>query len=90
VRYKVLFEKRAAKELEELDSFTKKIIKAWIAKNLHNCENPRLLGKPLKGGDDSKWRYRIGDYRLLSTIDDGKVRIFVFRVRHRKDVYQNL
>ncbi len=43
--------------------------------------------KKLKGGRD-EWRIRVGDYRVVYSIEDSKLRISVVRVRHRKDVYE--
>jgi mRNA interferase RelE/StbE len=37
-------------------------------------------------GDDG-YRVRSGDYRILFRIDDASKRIFIYRVKHRKDVY---
>lgn len=32
-------------------------------------------------------RIRVGDYRILYRIDDASKRIFIYRIKHRKDVY---
>jgi mRNA interferase RelE/StbE len=37
---------------------------------------------------NDKWRYRIGDYRILAKIDDGLVTITVVEVGHRSDTYE--
>lgn len=34
------------------------------------------------------WRQRVGDYRILYTIDNKKREIAVLSVAHRKEVYQ--
>ena len=34
------------------------------------------------------WRYRIGDYRLICSIEDSKVTILVVLIDHRGDVYK--
>jgi len=50
--------------------------------------NPRPPGcKKLKGGDN-EWRIRVGDYRVVYTIDDGKFLVEVTRIRHRSEVYK--
>jgi len=33
------------------------------------------------------YRIRVGDYRILYEVDDPLKTIFIFRVRHRSDVY---
>ncbi|MFN0101221.1 MAG: type II toxin-antitoxin system RelE family toxin [Bryobacteraceae bacterium] len=50
--------------------------------------NPRPPGcKKLKGGDN-EWRIRIGDYRVVYTIDDRTLMVKVTRIRHRSEVYE--
>ncbi|MCH7575962.1 MAG: type II toxin-antitoxin system RelE/ParE family toxin [Candidatus Marinimicrobia bacterium] len=36
------------------------------------------------------WRLRVGDYRVLYTIDDDLLLVTVARVRHRRDIYRQL
>ena len=33
-------------------------------------------------------RVRVGDYRIIYTIEDDVLRVIVVRVRHRRDVYR--
>ena len=54
---------RFDREFKKLDRYTQRMIKAWIEKNLVECENPRLHGKGLTANRSGQWRYRIGDYR---------------------------
>jgi mRNA interferase RelE/StbE len=50
--------------------------------------NPRPGGcKKLKGGVN-EWRIRIGDYRVIYTIEDTTKTVDVTRIAHRKEVYQ--
>lgn len=49
--------------------------------------DPRPAGtKALQGTAGP--RIRIGDYRVLYTIEDGTVTVVVFRVAHRGEVYR--
>jgi mRNA interferase RelE/StbE len=34
------------------------------------------------------WRYRIGDYRTICSINDAQGAVLVLRVAHRKDAYR--
>lgn len=86
--YKVEFSKQAVKELKKLDRHTAALILGWIRKNLEGCENPRLHGKGLTANRSGEWRYRVGDYRILAKIDDGKITILVLSIGHRRDVYE--
>jgi hypothetical protein len=38
-------------------------------------------------GGDREWRIRVGDYRVVYTIDDSDFIVEVTRIRHRKEVY---
>lgn len=76
------------KAFKKLDRFTQRMLKAWIGKHLVNCENPRASGKGLTANRSGEWRYRIGDYRLICLIDDGKLIILALTVGHRRDIYK--
>lgn len=75
------------KEFKKLDSYTKRMIKAWIDKNLVDCEDPRIHGKALTANRRGQWRYRVGDYRLLCFIEDDKLVIVALNIGHRRKVY---
>lgn len=52
------------------------------------ASNPRPAGcKKLQGGD-REWRIRVGDYRIVYTVDDSKLLVEVTRIRHRSQVYE--
>ena len=89
IRYRVEFTAGAAKALKKLDPHTAALILGWVRKNLENCENPSAHGKGLVANRSGDWRYRVGDYRLLARIDDGKILILILTVGHRRDVYDN-
>jgi mRNA interferase RelE/StbE len=78
---------KAESYLKKLDRHTLIEIKEWIGKNLEGCEDPRRTGKALSGTDKGKWRYRIGDYRLIATIYDDRLLILLVGVGHRKNIY---
>lgn len=87
MKYEVRFEKRAQKTLKKMDKHQAFIIMAWIKKNLVGTTDPRQFGKGLTGNQSREWRYRIGDYRIISHIDEGKVLILILEIGHRRDVY---
>lgn len=79
---------RFNKEFKKLDKYTQRMIKGWIEKNLVGEENPRRHGKGLTANRSGQLRYRIGDYRLLCHIDDGKLIILTLSVGHRREIYE--
>ena len=85
--FRVEFIESARKELKKLDIYTQKIILLWIKKNLDGCENPRIHGKALSANRVGQWRYRIGDYRIIATIQDDKLVILVIAIGHRREIY---
>ena len=44
--------------------------------------------KKLKGEFEGVYRYKIGNYRILYTINKEKIIIFMLRILHRKDSYK--
>lgn len=88
MKYTVVFSKEALKDLKKLDKHTAALIIGWVRKNLEGCENPRAHGKGLTANLNGKWRYRVGDYRLLADIQDDKVVIMMLRVGHRSEIYK--
>ena len=87
MRYKVLFEKKAIKSLAKIDKGQQNIILAWIEKNLVDTEDPKKVGKALKGKFKDYWRYRVGNYRILADINNDEITIIVLNISHRKDIY---
>ncbi len=68
MRYVVLLESRAEKELK---SVPEGVLKRVDTKLQVLSLNPRPRGvAKLKGKESEGWRLRIGDYRLLYQIDD--------------------
>ncbi len=78
---------RFDKEFKKLDRYTQRMIKGWIDKNLVGEKNPRRHGKGSVANRSGYWRYRIGDYRLICEIDDGRLVILALSVGHRREIY---
>jgi mRNA interferase RelE/StbE len=84
VNYSIEIKKSAAKEIEKLPV---PILKKVMQKITSLSENPRPNGcKKLTA--DEKYRIRVGEYRILYSIEDALLIIFVVKVSHRKDVYR--
>lgn len=86
-KYKVEFTKLAQKQLYKLDPTTFHLITNWISKNLVDCENPREKGKGLTANHSGEWRYRVGDYRIITKIQDDVLTILILEVGHRSKIY---
>jgi mRNA interferase RelE/StbE len=66
-----------------------------LAKKIARCfqqleQTPRLHPniQPLKGNYASFYRYRIGDYRIIYSIDDDLLQVFVVAIAHRSGAYE--
>lgn len=51
-------------------------------------ENPRPDGVKKLKGKDNQYRIRVGDYRIIYTIEDQKLLIVVVQLGTRSDVYK--
>jgi len=85
--YKVLLSKNARKQLHKLDAYSQHLITSWLKKNIDNSDNPRQHGKSLVGNLKGRWRYRIGDYRVICLIQDAELIVLAISIGHRKDIY---
>lgn len=90
MKYQVLYTKKAIKQLSKIDVNQRNIILAWIEKNLVGIDNPKIHGKALKGNLRNYWRYKIGDYRIITEINNDEIKIIVVGIGHRKDIYERL
>ena len=83
--YKVVVSKSAEKELSALPKgIIERIIYAVIALG----ENPRPGGCKKLKGYSNLWRIRIGNYRIIYSIDDVILLVDVREIGHRKDIYK--
>jgi mRNA interferase RelE/StbE len=77
----------ARKNLMQLDSQNARRILVFLNERLASLENPRAIGEALRSSKLGElWKYRVGDSRIISSIEDKTVRIIVVRIGNRKDV----
>ena len=87
MKYKVVVTDTAKKQLKKLDKFIAGMIIGWLKKNLEGCSDPRQHGKALTANRSGQWRYRVGDYRIISEIHDDKIIILILTIGHRREIY---
>jgi mRNA interferase RelE/StbE len=84
--YTVEFLKTAEKELAALP----KEAQRQIARKIDALrENPRPPGGKLLQDEERFYRLRVGDYRVIYSIEGKRLVILVIKIGHRKDVYRN-
>ncbi|MGK0177212.1 MAG: mRNA interferase RelE/StbE [Lentimonas sp.] len=83
--YSIRFLRPAEKDLRRIQ----KSIIPTILENIEALkENPRPAGCRKLVGSESAYRIRVGDYRVVYTIEDTIRIVEIDRIRHRKDVYR--
>ncbi|EQB10250.1 type II toxin-antitoxin system RelE family toxin [Novosphingobium lindaniclasticum] len=78
----------AEKSLSKLDRQTAKRIITFLRERVAAGEDPRASGKALSGPLAGRWRYRVGDYRIVCEIEDGRLVVLVLTVGHRSAIYR--
>jgi mRNA interferase RelE/StbE len=66
-----------------------------LARKLKRCfailsEEPHVHPciKRLAGAHRNRWRYRVGDWRVIYAIDEESRRVLVSAIGHRREVYK--
>lgn len=83
--YRVEFRSSADRELSRLN---RQVLDRVVAAVEALGEQPRPVGVRKMAGAEHTCRIRVGDYRVVCTIDDGAKVVTVERVRHRSDAYR--
>ena len=83
--YRVVFARSARRELEALDA---NVARRIISRVEALTADPRPHGSVKLQGAADLWRIRIGDYRVVYSIDDSARLVDIRVVRHRSDVYR--
>ena len=78
---------KAFRALRKMDKQTARRIRNELSE-IAKLEDPMSRGKALTGNLAGVWRYRVGDYRILCDINDGRLVILVVDVAHRREVYK--
>jgi mRNA interferase RelE/StbE len=80
---------QAQRDLRKLDRQVAQRILTFLRDRVAPLENPRSIGEALRGprlGDF--WKYRIGDYRVIASIEDSVLRVLVVRIGNRREIYR--
>ncbi len=83
--YKIEFAKQAAKQFKALPRQEQQRLKTKID-NLET--DPRPSGVVKLSGEKNLYRIRVGNYRIIYSIQDSRLLILIVKIGHRKDVYR--
>lgn len=87
--WKIEYADSVRDQLRKLDKPVARRILDFMDERFANLEDPRSVGEALKSARlGSFWKYRVGDYRVVASIEDGAVRILVVRIGNRREVYR--
>lgn len=79
----------ARKQLRKLDRQIAKRIVKFMDERVAMQDDPRSMGKVLTGPMlGAYWRYRVGDCRVICSIQDGALCILVIEIGNRREVYR--
>jgi mRNA interferase RelE/StbE len=84
VTYKIEFRPAAIRALRKLDPQVQRRVRGAVALLAENPRPPASI--PLAARP--AWRLRVGDYRILYTIQDDVLLIVVVGLGHRREVYR--
>lgn len=73
---------------KDLDGFSGKLLTRFENIILGLYDEPKPHNSKKLSGGGSRWRIRVGDYRILYEIDDLQKIVKVYRIAHRKEAYR--
>ena len=86
--WRIKYAQSVQKTVKKLQPQVRQRIRDYLEKRVALLDDPRQIGKPLKGHHSELWRYRVGDYRIICEIQDDTLLVLVVRIGHRKEIYR--
>jgi mRNA interferase RelE/StbE len=83
--WKIEFDRAALKELDK--PVARRILK-FLNDRVGKLDDPRKIGARLQGTLSEFWKYRVGDYRLICSLENNRLVVLVLRIGHRREVYK--
>lgn len=87
--WQIEFQESAKKELAKLDRQVARRLIEFLKNRILSRRDPRSAGQALKGSTLGEfWKYRVGDFRIITSIQDERMTVLVLRVGDRSDIYR--
>lgn len=87
--WQIEFDESAKKELAKLDRQVARRLIDFLRNRVLNLRDPRSVGQALRGSTlGDFWKYRVGDFRIIASIQDDRMIVLVLRVGNRSDIYR--
>ena len=79
----------ATRQLAKLDKPLAERVRRFLRDRVAALENPRGIDQKLQGKTLGEfWRYRVGDYRIITKIEDDRLLVLVIQIGHRREIYR--
>ena len=79
----------ALRQLKKLDKSIALRVLDYMDERVATLDDPRTLGKSLVGPKlGAYWRYRVGDIRVICSIQDGEMCVLVVKLGNRREIYR--
>ncbi len=85
--WSVELSREAQKDLSKFDKPVREKIIAFLDR-IPLYPSPRSIGKALKGELSGRWRYSVGDYRIICRLHDDVLVVEAVKIGHRREVYK--
>lgn len=85
--WKIEFTQTALKQLDKLDKPVAHRILKFLHERVGKLDDPRKIGARLQGTLSEFWKYRVGDYRLICSLENDRFVVLVLRIGHRREIY---
>jgi mRNA interferase RelE/StbE len=87
--WQIEFDESAKKELAKLDRQVARRLIDFLKNRVLNLRDPRSVGQALRGSTLGEfWKYRVGDFRIIASIQDDRMIVLVLRVGNRSNIYR--
>jgi len=86
--WRVELSSNASKQLNKLDKPIANRILRFLRERVEKLDDPRAIGGKLQGTLSEFWKYRVGDYRLICSLENERLVVLVLRIGHRREVYR--
>lgn len=86
--YKIILAPGVFKQIEQLSNFEKKKLN-HVFSELSIDPYSSYDANEMRGGSFTRYRCKFGDHRIIYSIIDARVEVYVLKVGHRGTVYKD-
>lgn len=86
-KWTIEFDPAAQRELDKLDHSIARRISKFLYDRVAKLDDPHKIGERLQGPLSQFWKYRVGDYRIICSVERDRLVVLVLRVGHRREIY---